>query len=160
MSSSALLFLHAQSATTPTASEDAVVIDQTWQKASSKYDAVHVALLKDVDYVDHQGAFRPDWESLQKYEVPEWYKDAKFGIFIHWGVYSVPAFGDEWYPRNMYRKGAEEYEHHIATYGTQDKFGYKDFIPMFKAQHFDPSNMGGVVQKIRSKVRRTGGRAS
>ena len=69
---------------------------------------------------------------------PEWYKDAKFGIFIHWGVYSVPAFGSEWYPREMYLKGSEINRHHVATYGPLTKFGYKDFIPMFKAEHFDP----------------------
>ena len=123
LATSMLSVLHAQSATAPTAGADPESIDQHWQKASGKYDAQRAALLKDVDSVDHQGPFRPDWESLQKYEVPEWYKDAKFGIFIHWGVYSVPAFGNEWYPRNMYREGSEEYNHHIATYGPQDKFG-------------------------------------
>ena len=53
------------------------------------------------------GRFVPDWASLSKFEAPEWYKDAKFGIFIHWGVYSVPAFGSEWYPREMYLKGSD-----------------------------------------------------
>ena len=129
--------LHAQSPTAPTATEDPAIIDQAWQKASSKYDSQRATLLKQIDAVDHHGPFRPDWESLTKYEVPEWYKDAKFGIFIHWGAYSVPAFGNEWYPRNMYREGSEEYRHHIATYGPQEKFGYKDFLPMFKAEHFD-----------------------
>jgi alpha-L-fucosidase len=133
----AVSMLHAQSPTAPTAAEDPAIIDQAWQKASSKYDSQRATLLKQVDAVDHQGPFRPDWESLTKYEVPEWYKDAKFGIFIHWGAYSVPAFGNEWYPRNMYRSGSEEYKHHIATYGPQEKFGYKDFLPMFKAEHFD-----------------------
>jgi alpha-L-fucosidase len=127
------------SPTTPTASEDPAVIDQAWQKASAKYDTQRQAILKDVDRVDHGGPYRPDWESLQKYEVPEWYQDAKFGIFIHWGVYSVPAYANEWYPRNMYNVGSDEYKHHLATYGPQDRFGYKDFIPMFKAEHFDPT---------------------
>ena len=77
----------------------------------------------------------------------EWYQDAKFGIFIHWGAYSVPAFGNEWYPRNMYEPGFDAYKHHIATYGTQDKFGYKDFIPMFKAEHFDPSAWAELFKK-------------
>ena len=113
----------------PTASEDPAIIDQIWQKASAKYDAQRSAILKDVDSIGHQGPYRPDWESLQSYNAPEWYKDAKFGIFIHWGVYSVPAFGNEWYPRNMYVEGSDEYKHHIATFGSQDKFGYKDFVP-------------------------------
>jgi alpha-L-fucosidase len=148
---SAFSDLHAQSATVPTASEDPNGIDQAWQKASSTYDAERAALLKQVDEVNHQGPFRPDWESLQKYEVPAWYEDAKFGIFIHWGVYSVPAFSNEWYPRNMYEPGSEAYKHHIATYGTQDKFGYKDFVPMFKAEHFDPAAWADLFKKSGAK---------
>ncbi len=81
--------------------------------------------------------YEPTWESLQQYEIPEWYIDAKFGIFIHWGLYCVPAFGNEWYPRNMYREGSKEYEHHRKTYGDHTEFGYKDFIPMFTADKFD-----------------------
>src|SRR6516162_8792978 len=143
--------LDAQAATAPTAGEDPVSIDRVWQKASSKYDRERTSLLQEVDKVNHEGAFRPDWESLRKYEVPEWYKDAKFGIFIHWGVYAVPAFGNEWYPRNMYREGSEEYKHHIATYGLPDKFGYKDFIPMFKAEHFDPARWAELFKKAGAK---------
>ncbi len=126
-------------ATAPTASQEPITVDQAWQHASAKYDEARAAILKEVDRKGHEGPFRPDWESLQKYEVPEWYKDAKFGIFIHWGVYSVPAFGNEWYPRNMYRPESEEYQHHVAIYGPVDKFGYKDFVPMFKAERYDPS---------------------
>jgi len=85
-----------------------------------------------------QGPFQPNWESLKGYQIPEWYKDAKFGIFIHWGVYAVPAFHSEWYARNMYLLDSAEFKHHVATYGPQDKFGYKDFIPMFQAENFDP----------------------
>ena len=133
--------VHAQapSPTAPTASVDPAGLDQIWQQASAKYDKQRAALLATVDQVDHEGPFRPDWQSLQHYEAPEWYRDAKFGIFIHWGVYSVPAFGNEWYPRNMYVPGTPEYKHHMATYGPQDKFGYKDFIPLFKAERFDPA---------------------
>jgi len=148
---SALSFVQAQDATAPTASQEPVIIDQLWQKASSKYDAQRTALLKEVDTMDNQGPFRPDWESLQKYNVPEWYKDAKFGIFIHWGVYSVPAFGNEWYPRLMYTQETSEYKHHVATYGPQDKFGYKDFIPMFKAEHFDPAAWAELFKKAGAK---------
>jgi alpha-L-fucosidase len=139
------------SPTAPTASEDPAVLDQIWQKASAKYDAPRAVILKEVDSVGRLGPFRPDWESLQKYEVPEWYKDAKFGIFIHWGVYCVPAFGSEWYPRDMYREGSEEYKHHIATYGPQDKFGYRDFIPMFKAEHFDPAAWAKLFKEAGAK---------
>jgi len=149
--SSAISMAHAQSATAPTATQEPASIDQTWQKASSKYDSERATLLKKIDIVNQQGPFRADWESLQKYEVPEWYKDAKFGIFIHWGAYSVPAFGNEWYPRNMYVPGSPEYKHHVATYGPQDKFGYKDFLPMFKAEHFDPVAWAELFKKSGAK---------
>lgn len=82
--------------------------------------------------------FQDNWDSIAAhYEFPQWYSDAKFGIFIHWGVYSVPAYGSEWYSRLMYQKGSNEYKHHIETYGPHTQFGYKDFIPMFKAEKFN-----------------------
>ena len=93
--------------------------------------------LAHVDAAARTGPFRADWESLAGYRVPDWFRDAKFGIFIHWGVYSVPAFGNEWYSRNMYVEGNAAFKHHVATYGPQSQFGYKDFIPMFRAEHFD-----------------------
>jgi alpha-L-fucosidase len=128
---------HSQS-TAPTANDSDPAIDQVWQQASSKYDAKRNAILANVDKVAASGPFRPDWQSLSTYEAPEWYKDAKFGIFIHWGVYSVPAYGSEWYPREMYLEGSDVNKHQVATYGPLTKFGYKDFIPMFKADKFDP----------------------
>ena len=85
-----------------------------------------------------QGRFAPRWDSLTQYECPEWYRDAKFGIYFHWGLYSVPAFGNEWYPHWMYLPGRPEYQHHLAAYGTLDKFGYKDFAPMFTAERWNP----------------------
>ena len=81
--------------------------------------------------------FHADWNSLATYRAPDWFRDAKFGIFLHWGVYSVPAFANEWYSRNMYIPTNPAYKHHVETYGPPDKFGYKDFIPMFRAEHFD-----------------------
>ena len=83
------------------------------------------------------GPFAATWDSLEAYQIPDWYIDGKFGIFIHWGPYCVPAYGNEWNPRNMYLPGTKEYEHHRATYGPQDQFGYKDFLPMFKAEKYD-----------------------
>ena len=94
-----------------------------------------------------QGPFSNSWDSLEGYRIPQWYKDAKFGIFIHWGLYCVPAFGSEWYPRNMYREGTGEFEHHIDTYGSQNKFGYKDFIPMFQAEKFDAESWAELFKK-------------
>ena len=66
-----------------------------------------------------QERYQATWESLKKYETPEWFKDAKFGIFIHWGVYSVPAFGSEWYPREMYLKDSKEFKHHIEEWRSE-----------------------------------------
>ncbi|MEJ7651870.1 MAG: alpha-L-fucosidase [Chloroflexia bacterium] len=82
--------------------------------------------------------YEPTWDSLQEYAVPEWFKDAKFGIFIHWGVYAVPAFESEWYPRNMYRTDSPVFNHHRETWGPQSDFGYKDFVPMFRAERWNP----------------------
>lgn len=86
-----------------------------------------------------QQRYQATYESLKQYKTPEWFQDVKFGIFIHWGLYSVPAFGNEWYPRSMYLKETREFKHHVEKYGPQNKFGYKDFIPMFKAEKFDAS---------------------
>jgi alpha-L-fucosidase len=93
------------------------------------------------------GPFEPTWESLKSYRVPSWYEDGKFGIFIHWGVYAVPAFANEWYPRNMYEQGSEEFEHHVATYGPHTSFGYKDFIPQFTAAQFDPAEWARLFKE-------------
>lgn len=93
--------------------------------------------LKRIDDCIEKGEFKDTWESLSGFRVPDMYRDCKFGIFIHWGVFSVPAFANEWYSRNMYIEGSREFEHHIKTYGPQKDFGYKDFIPMFTAENFD-----------------------
>ena len=82
--------------------------------------------------------YQPEWNSLQQHPCPDWFRDAQFGIYFHWGLYSVPAFGNEWYPHWMYLPGRPEYEHHLATYGKLDRFGYKDFAAGFTADHFSP----------------------
>jgi len=96
------------------------------------------AMLREIDRVIQTGPFSDTWDSLGDYRLAEWYPKAKFGIFIHWGAYAVPAYRNEWYPRNMYIQGTQEYEHHIKTYGPHKQFGYKDFIPLFRAERFDP----------------------
>ncbi len=103
--------------------------------------------LKTIDAVIANGRYKDTWESLQQYHVPQWYEKVKFGIFIHWGVYSVPAFGSEWYSRNMYIQGSREFEHHVATYGSHREFGYKDFIPMFRAENFDAEEWIGLFKQ-------------
>ena len=96
--------------------------------------------------------FQPDWDNIaSNYEFPEWFIDGKFGIFIHWGAYAVPAFGNEWYPRGMYQKDSKEYKHHIEKWGSHEKFGYKDFIPMFKAEKFDAAEWVDLFKKSGAK---------
>jgi alpha-L-fucosidase len=102
--------------------------------------------LEEIDRVIKEGGFQDNWDSLSNYKLAHWYRNAKFGIFIHWGVYSVPAFGSEWYSRNMYIEGSKEYEHHIKTYGKHKDFGYKDFIPMFKAEKFNSDEWAEVFK--------------
>ena len=104
--------------------------------------------------------YTADWQSVQNYEVPTWFNDAKLGIFIHWGPYAVPAYCNEWYPCRMYdstyvrRAGGMEwdvYNYHRETYGDQKKFGYKDFIPMFKAEKFDAGEWLDIFERAGAK---------
>ncbi|GAA3612803.1 alpha-L-fucosidase [Flavivirga amylovorans] len=94
--------------------------------------------------------FEPTIESLQNYECPEWFRDAKFGIYMHWGVYSVAEQG-EWYARRLYDETRPEYQYHLKTYGHPSKFGYKDFIPMWKAENFDPDTLVSLFKKAGAK---------
>lgn len=97
------------------------------------------------------GPYKPDWESVKaNYAVPEWLKDAKFGIFIHYGVYTVPAHGSEWYPHHMVTN-PQFAQWHIDHFGPLDKFGYKDFIPLFKAEKFNPDDWADLFVKAGAK---------
>ncbi len=120
-------------------------------RAADHSAATSPTSMEAIDRVASGGPFKASWDSLETQSVPEWYLDAKFGIFIHWGVYSVPAFGSEWYPRNMYRKDSEDFKHHVATYGPQDKFGYKDFIPRFKAERFNAGAWAKLFREAGAK---------
>ncbi|WBL24921.1 alpha-L-fucosidase [Zunongwangia sp. HGR-M22] len=92
--------------------------------------------------------YAADWDSLAKYnEAADWFKKAKFGIYAHWGVLSVPAYANDWYPRNMHIKGSDEYKHHVATYGEPSEFGYHDFVPMFKAENFNAEDWAKLFKK-------------
>ena len=96
------------------------------------------AALAAVRTVIEAGPYSATWESLRGYEPPRWYLDAKLGIFVHWGVYSVPGFHNEWYSRNMYLEASPDFQHHRETFGEHRDFGYKDFIPHFTMHDFDP----------------------
>src|SRR5688500_10679145 len=80
------------------------------------------------------GRFEPTVQSLKQYQTPEWYRDAKFGIWVHWGPQAVPRQGD-WYARFMYVPGHPHYEHHLKTWGHPSEHGYKDIIPLWKAEN-------------------------
>ncbi|RRA47485.1 alpha-L-fucosidase [Acidipila sp. EB88] len=121
--------------------------DLVWEKAVAKYDGPRAKLDHDVNVMDGKGPFAPNWSSLEKYQIPSWYQDAKFGIFIHFGNYSTPEFGNEWYPRNMYLEGTKEYKHQTDTYGAETKFGYKDFLPMFKAEGFNAKQWADLFKE-------------
>ena len=91
------------------------------------------------------GPFEPTWDSLRDhYRVPAWFNEAKFGIFIHWGLYSIPAHGNEWYERHMY---TSDVKWHTDHWGSPDKFGYRDFIPLFKVPKYDPTSWAELFQK-------------
>lgn len=107
--------------------------------------------LKQIDEVIAKGPFRADWESLSHHKTPQWYREGRFGIFIHWGVYSVPAYCCEWYPRLMYLKGSPTYLHHKQVYGGVEKFPYKNFVPQFKAEKFNADAWLELFQKSGAK---------
>jgi alpha-L-fucosidase len=88
-----------------------------------------------------EGPFKPDWDSLANYQsAPEWYRDAKFGIWAHWGPQCEPECGD-WYARGMYQEGSWQYKAHVAKYGHPSQFGFKDVIHAWKAERFDPDSL-------------------
>lgn len=90
--------------------------------------------------------FSPTWDSLKNYKVPEWYKDAKFGIWAHWGPQCQPERGD-WYARGMYEEGSDQYKYHVEKYGHPSKFGFKDVIHEWKADKWDPEYLVALYKK-------------
>ena len=97
-----------------------------------------------------QTSYQPTWNSLKNHTTPQWLKDGKFGIYTHWGIYSVPAQGPNctWYANKLYNKpeGAER-KYHEATYGPLEKFGYKEFIPMFTGEKFNADEWADLFEK-------------
>lgn len=94
-----------------------------------------------------QGKFQPTWESLANYKIPEWFRNVKFGIWAHWGPQCVEGFGD-WMARSLYMENSPEYRHHIANYGHPSEFGFKDIIPLWKAEKWDPDKLVAFYKKI------------
>ncbi|HMP06321.1 MAG TPA: alpha-L-fucosidase, partial [Lacipirellulaceae bacterium] len=102
----------------------------------------------DLQAQERQGVvrFEANIESLRNYQTPDWFRDAKFGIYVHWGVYSVAEHG-EWYAREMYEEDSAVYRHHVSHWGHPSEFGYKDFIPLWKAERFDPDEWLRLFQE-------------
>ena len=107
--------------------------------------------LQRIEQVIEKGPYKDRWSSLTAVNMPGWFPKSKLGIFIHWGLYSIPANSNEWYSRNMCIKGMPAFEHHVNTYGSQKEFGYKDFIPMFTAEKFDPKEWIDLFEEAGAK---------
>ena len=87
-----------------------------------------------------EGQYQPQWESLKKHKTPEWFRNAKFGIWAHWGPQCVEGSGD-WMAREMYMEGSWAYKYHVEHYGHPSEFGFKDILPLFKAEKWDPDKL-------------------
>ena len=116
-----------------------------------------IVLLTCISQVQAQGPYKPTWESLDSHKMPEWYKDAKIGLSMHWGVYSVPAWAPrkegisyaEWYGYRMHEKGNPTGDYHRENYGAS--FTYDDFIPQWKAEDYDPYEWARFAKKMGAK---------
>ncbi|MDO4460986.1 MAG: alpha-L-fucosidase [Bacteroidia bacterium] len=93
------------------------------------------------------GTFEPTWESLRNYEVPEWFQDAKFGIWAHWGPQCVEGSGD-WMARDMYMEGSKAYKYHKENYGHPSEVGFKDILPLFKAENWNPEKLVKFYKEV------------
>jgi alpha-L-fucosidase len=132
--------------------KSAAEIDREWQQSVAKYEPERKRLLAIEEKQENDGPYRADWATLIKYQQPQWYKDAKFGIFIHWGVYSVPAAENEWYPRNMYKPSEGAYKDFQQRFASKDpaekdEKGYKDLIPLFRAEKFDATAWAALFKE-------------
>lgn len=103
------------------------------------------ATAQDVDIMN--GAFAQDWDNLSAWQCPEWFKDAKFGIWAHWGPQCQPEDGD-WYARNMYFENEEQYNYQLEHYGDPAKFGFKDIIHEWKAEQWDPEELIALYKSV------------
>jgi alpha-L-fucosidase len=98
-----------------------------------------------------KGKFEPTWESLKQYQTPEWFRNAKFGIWAHWGPQCEPGQGD-WYARTMYDEGSKQYKWHVENYGHPSKFGFKDIIHNWKAENWDPEKLVKLYKRAGCSV--------
>ena len=110
--------------------------------------AAAVSLLMTASVFANDNPYQENWDSLARHTAaPKWFQDAKFGIYFHWGAYSVPAYGSEWYPRWMHFSEHKIGKHHLENYGHPSEFGYHDFVPQFKAEQFDAHEWASFSKK-------------
>ncbi|MGA2068495.1 MAG: alpha-L-fucosidase [Thermoguttaceae bacterium] len=134
-------------------------LTRLWRYFSAKYRITTPAVsipgnppadLKEAAYPIAKGPFKPDWRSFKQYECPEWFRDAKFGIWAHWSPQCQPEQGD-WYACLMYQPGQRQYDYHVAHYGHPSKFGYKDVCNEWKADQWDPEKMIRLYKRAGAK---------
>jgi len=104
-----------------------------------------------IDGLAGTGPYKPVWDSLLQYEAPEWYRDAKFGIWAHWSPQCVPEAGD-WYARNMYIEGSPQYKYHLEHYGPPSRFGYKDLCPQWTLLDWAPDDLIARYKKAGARI--------
>lgn len=136
-------------------------LDQLWRYFEAKYRAVTprqptlrgLAIERTPNRYASEiaaGPFTPDWRSFRQYECPEWFRDAKFGIWAHWDPQCQPEQGD-WYAHHMYEQGSRQYQYHVEHYGHPSKFGYKDICNLWKAESWDPEKLIELYQRAGAK---------
>ncbi|MGI4854063.1 MAG: alpha-L-fucosidase, partial [Janthinobacterium lividum] len=91
------------------------------------------------------GPFQPSWQSLAQYKTPEWFRDAKFGIWAHWSAQCVPEQGD-WFARRMYMQGDKDYDWHLKNHGHSSKFGFMQYNNLWKAEQWQPEKLMELYQ--------------
>ena len=125
------------------ATAPAILLGQSLQ-ANSFFEAI------DVNEPMMKGPFEPTWDSLKQYKTPDWFRDAKFGIWAHWGPQCQPEYGD-WYARSMYIEGSKVYKYHVEKYGHPSTFGFKDVIHQWKAENWRPEELMELYKRAGAK---------
>ena len=134
--------------------------EKTWQATdwgkppdlpipSGSWDGV--PMISPIPGLSGDGPYSPTWDSLMQYEAPEWYRDAKFGIWCHWTPQCVPEAGD-WYARNMYMEGSDQYKYQLAQYGHPSRFGYKELCAQWTLLNWDPDQLISRFKKAGAKL--------
>ena len=135
--------------------------EATWQPPARNYNPSpspiagglwdDVSLNSPIPGLAGEGPYQPNWDSLLQYEAPEWYQDAKFGIWAHWSPQCVPEAGD-WYARNMYIQGQRQYQYHLEHYGPQSRFGYKELCAQWTLLNWEPDDLIARYKKAGARI--------